>query len=267
MKINDVCSSIAELYERTKADLVVIAVPELSARAVGEACFAYPWSVLMEKPAGYNLADAEAIAAAANAKKRRVWVGLNRRFLLSTRAVLADLEQTSGPRFIHVQDQQNLAAAAAIGHPPEVVANWMFANSIHAIDYLSFFGRGAARNVNRVWPWAGEKSCVVLASIEFEKGDRGLYEGIWQGPGPWAVTVTTAARRWELRPLEQAAFQNAGERRLNQMEVHAWDREFKPGFRLQAQAVVDALQGKTSSAVTLDESLRTMRLIAEIFKM
>jgi hypothetical protein len=120
--------------------------------------------------------------------------------------------------------------------------------------------------VRRIWPWPGAETAVVAAAVEFASGDRGLYEGIWQGPGPWAVSVTTATRRWELRPLEQAAFQNAGERRLHQVEVHAWDREFKPGFRLQAQAVVDALGGQASGAVTLEESLRTMRLISAIFE-
>src|SRR4029077_12521793 len=84
LKVADVYSSIPELYERTRADLVVVAVPELAARSVSEACFAFPWAVLLEKPAGYNLADAEAIQATAKSKKRRVWVGLNRRFLSST---------------------------------------------------------------------------------------------------------------------------------------------------------------------------------------
>jgi predicted dehydrogenase len=261
-----VCGSVAELYEQTTADLVVVAVPELSARLVSEACFAFPWSVLLEKPAGYDLADAQTILDKARAHKRRVWVGLNRRFLSSTQAVLKDLRGSSGPRFIHVQDQQNLASAAALGHPPDVVANWMFANSIHLVDYLCLFGRGGVKNVRRIWPWRGAESSVVFAAVEFYSGDLGVYEGIWQGPGPWAVTVTTPARRWELRPLEQSAFQNAGERRLQQVDIDACDKEYKPGFRLQAQTVIDALRGKPSEAPTLDQAMATMRLIADIFK-
>ena len=206
-----------------------------------------------------------AILAMAQAKQRRVWVGLNRRFLSSTQAVLADLRDRKGPRFIHVQDQQSLAGAAALGHPPEVVANWMFANSIHVVDYLCLLGRGVVKNVRRIWQWNATESAVVLAAVEFASGDRGLYEGIWQGPGPWAVTVTTPARRWELRPLEQAAFQNAGERRLQQVDIHAWDKDFKPGFRLQAQAVIDALRGQDSQAPTLADAMAGMRLVADIF--
>jgi len=218
----------------------------------------------MEKPAGYNLADAEAIAAAARQKKRRVFVALNRRFLSSTQSALRDLQNNPGPRLIHVQDQQSLDTARAIGHPPEVVANWMFANSIHLIDYLRVFGRGPITAVKPLQRWV-PTAAVLLATVEFESGDLGLYQGIWQGPGPWAVTINTPAKRWEMRPLEQAQFQIAGERRLQPVEMHSWDREYKPGFRLQAEEVVKAVRGELSLAPSLEEATQTMRLIAGIF--
>ena len=66
-----VYSSIAELYENTRAELVVVAVSELSVNEVCRACFAHPWTALIEKPAGYNVTDAESIAAAASEKGRR----------------------------------------------------------------------------------------------------------------------------------------------------------------------------------------------------
>src|SRR5690242_611826 len=58
-----VCDSIPELYEKTRAGLVVVAVPELSANPVSRECFQYPWVILFEKPVGYHLADAEEIEA------------------------------------------------------------------------------------------------------------------------------------------------------------------------------------------------------------
>ena len=60
-----VCGSIAELFEKSAADLVVVSVPELSVNEVCRACFEYPWTALIEKPAGYNVADAEAIESVA----------------------------------------------------------------------------------------------------------------------------------------------------------------------------------------------------------
>ena len=257
-----VADNVEELYARTHADLAIVAVYETAINPIMKQALAYPWAVLMEKPVGLDLADGEDIAAAA--KSKNVYVGFNRRFLSSTQAVLADLADDPHPRFIHVQDQQSLETAKQIGHADIVVRNWMYANSIHLIDYFCAFGRGDVTEVTRVAPWQPDYPGVVLAKIAFASGDIGLYEGIWNGPGPWACTVTTPRRRWEMRPLERATYQNAGERTLNPVDPHAWDNDFKPGFRLQAERVAGAVCGD-ERAVTLDDGLRTMRLIGAIF--
>jgi len=262
-----VAESIEDLYAQTRADLAVVAVYETAINMVMRQALAHPWAILMEKPVGLDLADGEDIAAAARSKAGRpgnVYVGLNRRFLSSTQAALADLGDDPHPRFIHVQDQQSLETARQIGHADRVVRRWMYANSIHLIDYLCAFGRGDVVEVTRVAPWRADNPTVVLAKVAFAQGDIGLYEGIWNGPGPWACTVTTPRRRWEMRPLERASYQNAGERALNAVAPHAWDDAFKPGFRLQAQRVAEALCGN-ARAVTLDDGLRTMRLISAIY--
>jgi predicted dehydrogenase len=260
-----VCDTIAELFERTRADLVIVAVPEMAIAPVIGECLRFPWAILMEKPVGYDLADGEAIEAAATAARASVMVGLNRRFLASTQAALADLGSDDAPRFIHVQDQQSLDTARAIGHPEAVVRNWMYANSIHLVDYLIAFGRGEVTAVERILPWNHDTPAVVLATVKFSSGDFGLYEGIWHGPGPWACTITTARRRWEMRPLEKALFQNAGERTLNPVEHHARDAEFKPGFRLQADHVIARLRGLPSDIPDLAEAMRSMRLVHRLF--
>ena len=69
-----------------------------------------------------------------------------------------------------------------------------------------------------------------------------------------------------MRPLEQATFQNAGERKLTAIEGETQDSEFKPGFRTQAEAVVKSARGETSAMTTLDDAVETMRLIAGIFQ-
>src|SRR5262249_36927736 len=148
-----VCNSIGELYDRTRAQLVVMAVLETAANPVAQACFEFPWTVFMEKPPGLHLEDARAIRQAARARDRSVLVGLNRRFLSSTRAAMEDLERNPGPRFIQVQDQEDLGAAASYGYPQELLDNWMYANSIHLVDYLRLFGRGAVRSVKQLVPW------------------------------------------------------------------------------------------------------------------
>lgn len=266
-RIKSICDSIDELYNQTRAGLVVVAVPELAANSVSRSCFEFPWTVMLEKPPGYNFRDAEEIHAQAKAKKRKVIVGLNRRFLSSTRAVLKGLNPDKALRFIHVQDQQSLKTASAYGYPIKVIQNWMYANSIHVIDYFRLLGRGKVKTVTPIFRWNPKRPRFVVAKVEFENGDNGIYEGIWNGPGPWAVSVTTKKKRWEMRPLERAHFQKNGEKNLHPVRIHCWDEKFKPGFRLQAENAVRAALGKPSDSPTLDEAMETMRLIREIYKL
>lgn len=263
-----VCDSVDELYEKTQADLVVVAVQELSVNPVCQACFVHPWVALIEKPAGYNLADAMEIEAAARSRGRRAFVALNRRHYGSTRAVLSDLENLAGPRLIKVQDQEAPAAALESGQPELVVQNWMYANSIHLIDYFSLFARGQVSNVVQTIRFDSARPRYVASTISFDSGDIGLYEAIWDGPGPWTVSVNTDGKRWEMRPLEKAAYQLAGTRVLQPAPDEAWDTQFKPGLRHQAQMAVQAVHaatGRPAGLPTLQDALASMRLTHAIY--
>jgi predicted dehydrogenase len=264
--IKVVAQSVAELYERTQADLVVVAVSEISMREVSLECFQFPWVVLLEKPPGYMLREARAIQREALVGNRKVFVALNRRFYSTTQTALADLAGQEGRRYVHVQDQQSQEQVTSLGYPKTVIEHLMYANSIHLVDYFTVYCRGAVKSVNRVSRWNAADPGVVVAFIEFESGDQGLYEGLWQGPGPWAVSVTTPAIRWELRPLEQVFFQRWGERQRHGVECSAWDLNFKPGLRMQAQEIVAAALGEKSRSVTLDEAVKTMELVAAIYE-
>ncbi|GAB2182044.1 hypothetical protein DLREEDagrD3_22670 [Denitratisoma sp. agr-D3] len=260
-----VCDSVAELHARTGADLVVVAVRELAVNAVSQACFEFPWTALIEKPAGYNLEDAQDIEAAACKHGRRAYVALNRRHYGATQVVLQDLASQDGARLIRVQDQEAPTAALESGQPELVVRNWMFANSIHLVDYFSLFGRGAVTSVEPTLRYDPKRPRYVAATIKFDSGDVGLYEAIWDGPGPWTVCVNTDAKRWELRPLEKAASQLAGTRVLQPADDHPWDSQFKPGLRRQAQQAVLAALGQPADLPTLQDALASMRLTQAIY--
>ena len=261
-----VADSVDELQRQTQADLVVITVPELAANPVAIQAFTHPWAVLMEKPAGYDLADAETIADAAKGRTAPVMVGLNRRFYSSSRTIKADLEaRPDEKRFIHVQDQQSYDEARRYNHPPQVVEKFMYANSIHLIDLIPYFGRGQITRVEPVTPWRGEATEVMLAYVEFDSGDTALYEGLWKGPGPWAANVSTPGKRWTMQPLEDATYQNAGERARHTIERADDDKQFKAGFLLQARHAVAAVRGEATEIPSLDDSLETMRLINRMF--
>ena len=245
---------------------MVIAVPVLSVNAVGRECFKFPWTCLIEKPAGYNVNDAEELAGYAAQANRPVFVALNRRHHSSTKTVLKDLEGLTGPRLIHVQDQEDQEAALRDGQPRLVVENWMYANSIHVIDLFRILGRGDVVAVEPIIRWNPQEPRFVAAKIAFDSGDIGLYQAVWNGPGPWAVSVTTQEKRWELRPLELASFQRHGSRKLEPAPVHEWDFRFKSGLRVQAQLAVQAAMGQpTPTLPSLEDALVSMRLVQAIY--
>lgn len=263
--IKHVADDIEALWNATQADLVVMAVYEPAILETFEALAAKPWAILMEKPMGMDFDSAKRIKALAEQRDAPVFVGLNRRTLGSTRAALEDLNTIDAPRFIHVQDQQNLQAARNIGHAENVVQNWMFANSVHLADYLNTFGRGEITEVQVIEPWTPEAPERVLAYVSYSSGDRGVYEAQWNAPGPWACTVSTSERRWEMRPLEAASYQNAGERTRNDAPDAPEDKDFKPGFKIQAERVLASLRGEDSAAVKAEDAFKSMALVAKIY--
>jgi predicted dehydrogenase len=264
--VMSVCDSVADLFERTRADLVVVAVSELSVNKVCQACFVYPWAALIEKPAGYNLADAQEIDSKARALDRRAFVGFNRRHYSSTRAVLAELSAVTEKRLVHVMDQEDPATAARLGRPAKVVENWMYANSIHMVDYFSMFCRGELQEVNHVVRWNPSNPGIVVAKLQYCSGDVGLYQAIWNAPGPWAVSISTRQKRWEMRPLEQATRQEYLSRELVKLPVEQADLEFKPGIYAQAIEAVRASHGLGANLPTLRDGLATMNIIRQIYE-
>jgi len=263
--IEEVCDSIEELYLRTRADLVVIAVSELSTREVVLKAFEYPWICLIEKPIGYNLEETQLIAVERKTKNRDAYIALNRRHYSSTRQVVKALEQHEGKRLVHVYDQENPSVGLEGGKPKLVVDHWMYANSIHVIDYFDILCRGDLVVVENIIKWEPDSPSFVMSKLSYTSGDIGIYEAIWEGPGPWAVTVTTNSRRWELRPLEQASVQEYKSRKKEALEVHPWDMQFKPGLRFQAEEVMKAVRGEPNKLPKLEDGLRIMHLIKQIY--
>lgn len=264
--IDAVYDSIDELHSYTQADLVVVAVSELAMKETGITCLQYPWFILIEKPAGLTVSDAEELACAAAVRNRTdIAVAFNRQHYSATQAVLADLERHPAARHIRVLDQESRAAARVQGYPEAVIDKWMYANCIHLIDYFRLFARGKVTQIQNIIRWNPISPGAVLSMLRFDSGDVGVYEAVWDTPGPWMVSINITGTRWEMRPLERASVQHLG-REPRPLEVHEWDLSFKPGIRLQAEKAVQACRGCGTDLPTLADSLSTMRMIERIYE-
>lgn len=261
-----VASSIEELYKVTRADLVVVAVSVLETRNVAEKVFEFPWVSLIEKPVGINYEESKKLSNLSKKKNAKSFVALNRRHLQTTRAILSELEFSKSPRIIKVYDQETPEIEIEDGVDEIVVKNWMYGNSIHVVDFFQIFARGKVTNINNIVRLNSDNNNFCISELRFSSGDIGIYEAFWDAPAPWAVTVTTKDRRWEMRPLEKAFSQNYRSRALEPLKLKNTDKSFKPGLRLQAEEAIKVLRNEPSKLPSLGDALKTTEIIKGIYE-
>ena len=56
------------------------------------------------------------------------------------------ISNQSSIRYIEIKDQQDTNKAKSLGHDQLTIKNWMFANSIHTIDFFRFFTERQIKN-------------------------------------------------------------------------------------------------------------------------
>ena len=266
-KILNIYNSIDELYKIAKPDLLVICVPELECKSICKIAFKYNWKVIIEKPAGYNSLEAKEIIDLANYNNCQAYVGLNRRHYSSTTKIKKLIDDFPEKRLVRVLDQEDTLLAQNSGQPKKVIDNWMYANSIHLIDYFKIFCRGHLINVENLIDWDLEKSNFVLSKLNFSSGDVGLYQCNWNSPGPWSVSLNNNKIFIEMKPLENATYQLLGSRKIFELEIDEFDNKYKPGLYLQAKEAIKAVKNKRNKLVSIDEGYKTMELVRLIYKL
>ena len=264
-KIEFVAESINELYNLTKADVVVNTSSVASILDTTKKCLNFPWINLVEKPPGYNLNEALTLYELVEKKNAQLYVALNRRHYSSVKKALFELKNDDSKRVVKVLDQEDQNDPKRIGHSNKIIQNWMFANSIHLIDYFSIFCRGNLTDVQQVVPWDPSDPSFVAAKLVFDSGDIGIYECFWNSPAPWSVSITTKSMRLDMTPLESLTKQSYGSREKVNIELDEIDLKFKPGINLQAREIIKLINSEKSNLPNLEDAIKTMQLVQLIY--
>ena len=258
-------ANCAEDFADIHLDFIIVCVPELVTFEIISTFSKLKVPLLVEKPVGLTLADAVAIETNANANSTQIFAALNRRFYGSTQLVLDELRKSSGTRFIQLNDQENTIAAIAAGQPQQVVDNWMFANSIHIIDYISLVCRGEPTVRYKQVTQLSENAYIVHANISFSLGDQASYTCHWNIPGGWSVNISTESKNWQLSPLEVARTRRLVDRQYIEMVADPLDTSYKPGLVRILNELDKCSNGQAHSLTTISEANRTMKLIDLIY--
>lgn len=265
-KINLVCNSVEELFNSTHADGVIVAVSVDSVFELTKKIFKYDWISLIEKPAGYNFFEATKIYKLAKKLNRKSYVALNRNYYSSTLQLLSELKNQKSKRVVTIFDQENNIEPMIDGYPAKVTRNWMYANSIHLIDFFRLLARGKCIKVKKIVKYNKNKPYLVIAKLLFSSGDIGIYNAVWNMPGNWSVSVNTQKKFYEMKPIESLVSFNS-KREKFYFKKNKFDTFFKPGFKLQIESFLKILKKpkNKSKLPTLEDALFSMKIIKKIY--
>ena len=267
-KIKNVHISINDLFLQTSSNLLIVAVSETNVKNVIFQALKYPWKIFCEKPLGLNFNESKKIFQKANKLKRinDITVGFNRRSYDVTKFVLSDIDK-SKKRLIQIFDQQNIYDKTVKKLPNAIKKNWMYANSIHLIDYSNIFCRGniisSTKNIFNL----ERKSKVVIFTANYTSGDKLIYNALWSIPGPWSVIVSNQKKSYKFEPLESLKIKDFKSRKYFNVKINTQDEKYriKIGLFYQTKELLNFAQNRQHKLCNLAESHKTMLLTKKIY--
>lgn len=217
-------------------DIIIIAVNILSTSKVVSELSKFSGIILVEKPLGVNSDETKKILKTLRNNKSNCFVALNRRFYDNIQFVKKILDKDKSPKIISITDQENTIKAKILGHRKKVINNWMFANSIHLIDLIIFFGNSKITKIN-TYKKRFDKEKIILSDIFFKKKVIAQYKSIWNRPGPWSLSISSSKNYFNFSSIENLEYRTSN----NKIKIFKKkdNDDFKPGFKNMIDALLD----------------------------
>jgi predicted dehydrogenase len=220
--------------------------------------------IMVEKPAGLDLAEIESLNRIAEENGASVLLAYNRRFYGSVQQARQCIAEDGGVLSAQFEFTEWSHVIAPFVKGAGVKERWLLGNSTHVID-LAF------HLIGRPVDW----KCWHAGSIEWhpaaarfagagitEQNVMFSYLADWQAPGRWGLELLTAKRRLILRPMEQLQVTTLGTVKIEAMDpLDSLDQDYKPGLYRQTQAFLD---GNDQLFCALPEQVESVRIYSEM---
>jgi predicted dehydrogenase len=263
-----------ELLGRDDIDAVYVLVSVLAVATVAGKFIDAGMPTLLEKPPGIYSSDTARLAELQQKRGTVAMVGLNRRFhanQLETKRRLAEV----GPiAMVTVDAHEDLNAASRERFSPLVIRRWPYANGIHVLDLLRFFGGDVAEVESHVNTIENDFPDSFSATLRFADGALGRAALDLFGPG---------GHRYEVRTVGATAISAVPEpnwlgstvlrvrdRPDETLEPDEDDRNYKAGFWKQASSFLGGVRAGRQPpwpAPDLADAHKTMVMIDQICKL
>lgn len=220
--------------------------------------------IMVEKPAGFDLAEIESLNQLAEENEISVLLAYNRRFYGSVQQARDAIAEDGGILSAQFEFTEWSHVIEPLVKSAGVKERWLLGNSTHVID-LAFHLIGQPVDW-KCWhagsiKWHSSAARFAGAGITEQKV-MFSYHADWQAPGRWGVELLTARRRLILQPMEQLQFMQLGSVKIKTMEpLNSLDQDYKPGLYRQTQAF---MQDDDSLFCTLAEQVKNVRIYSKM---
>tara|TARA_Y100000816_G_C26075982_1_gene566407 strand:+ start:397 stop:1323 length:927 start_codon:yes stop_codon:yes gene_type:complete len=261
IKISYFSTNVKKAYIETKPDLVIVAVSITNTFKICKLLSKFNSTIFVEKPLGYNYEETKKISKLFKNSRSKIFVALNRRNYSSTITIKKNLNKNYAKRVIIVNDQANIKNLKS-KFPKKILENFMYANSIHLIDYFNIFCRGNLKKI-KTFNKFDRKPFFVNSILYFSSGDQGIYSAIFDRESPWFVSVFAGEQKYILKPLEEISSSSKIDKKIIKFSD---DKNYKPGFKLQAKQVLNYFMDLPYNLIDEKEYLKSVELIKRIYK-
>jgi len=220
--------------------------------------------IMVEKPAGLDLAEIESLNRVAEENGASVLLAYNRRFYGSVQQARQYIAEDGGVLSAQFEFTEWSHKIAPLVKGAGVKEHWMLANSTHVID-LTFHLIGQPIDW-KCWhagsmDWHPASARFVGAGIT-DQEVMFSYLADWQAPGRWGIDLLTPRRRLILRPMEQLQVTPLGTVKIVEIEpLNSLDQDYKPGLYRQTEAFIE---GDDQLFCTLPEHVENVRIYSEM---
>jgi predicted dehydrogenase len=221
----------------------------------------------LEKPPGIYSSDTVHLAELQQKHGTVAMAGFNRRFYANQMEAKRRLEAIGPVATVSVDAHEDLSRVSREKFPPLVLRRWAYANGIHGLDLLRFFGGDVAevQSVRHTVEHGFPDSFSAL--LRFKNGAHGRAAVDWFAP---------SQHRYEVRTVGALATSSVGLGRSTlrvrgqpdeALEPDEDDRNFKAGFWKQATAFLTGVRDGRQPpfpAADLADAHKTMAMIDQI---
>jgi predicted dehydrogenase len=215
--------------------------------------------IFLEKPPAICLSDFKELIALRFSRKL-IYVGFNRRHYPSFNKVISLLKEKE-EELVSISVQWSENYEFIVSKYGDLSKNYVFANSIHAVDLLNYFG-GVVSDYKLM---SSKKNIFFKDLMLIGVSQRQVMLGLslsWYAPVKWKVEfIGSAGSRYICEPIEKLFEVRDG---FKLEEIFLNETGFKSGFLEQAMSFLEDIGDFSSSPHSLVSALKSMEMCEEI---